>query len=104
METTQNNTTTTSIVDDPLYKEYCKLVDTSILRYINDTSGTDLCASQYHDFFDYGLKDIDKILPAERELQIDGANFCQNAFCIGADPTKVGEILAEALFNYGWCE
>ena len=86
------------------HREYYKLIDDSILSELNRLLNGYLNGKDYHGFFEPDAEKVTALDEDERQFKVDAANFIENAFYIGAEPTAVGNILAEVLLNRGWCE
>ena len=86
------------------HREYYKLIDDSILSELNRLLNGYLNGKDYHGLFEPDAEKVTALDEDERQFKVDAANFIENAFYIGAEPTAVGNILAEVLLNRGWCE
>lgn len=86
------------------HQEYYKLIDASILRELNALLNGYLNKKDYHGFFEPDVEAVTAVDDRERQFKVDAANFIENAFCIKAEPTAIGNILASVLLKRGWCE
>ena len=83
---------------------YYKLIDDSILRELNRLLNGYLNGKDYHGFFEPDVEKVTAVNENERQFKVNTANFIENGFYIGAEPTAVGHILAALLLSRGWCE